>query len=182
MSRYLSENSKIESDDDEFWTFLDDEKSTQTTSTLYHNDIVTIQTATASSIETENSIPQLRELSDNLNSVDHKCKCLKDEKDITSELSSPAAPAEKDISDNEDEQLTGNVHSSLMTKQSHSQQPFVARFIKLSPFKCINPELPRVKIIIVGDSNTGKSCFLNKYIHGCFDYQSQPTVSCNQLP
>ena len=56
-------------------------------------------------------------------------------------------------------------------------KPFVARFIKLSPFGSINPELPKVKIIIVGDANTGKSCFLHKYIHGCFDYQSQPTVS-----
>ena len=130
--------------------------------------------------ETENSTPQLKdtELTGNVHTVDHKC--VEDEKDITTELPSPVSihNTEEDVSDNEDERFTGNVHSSLMSKQLHSEsKPFVARFIKLSPFKCINPELPRVKIIIVGDANTGKSCFLHKYIHGCFDYQSQPTVS-----
>ena len=136
------------------------------------------QATMISSNETENSIPQLKdtELTD---SVDHKC--LEDEKDVTIEISSPASihHSEEDVSDNEDERVTGNVNSSLMAKQPHSEsKPFVARFIKLSPFKCISPELPRVKIIIVGDANTGKSCFLHKYIHGCFDYQSQSTVSC----
>ena len=131
--------------------------------------------------ETENSTPQLKdtELTGSVHTVDHKY--VEDEKDITTELPSPVSihNTEEDVSDNEDERLTGNVHSSLMSKQPHSEsKPFVARFIKLSPFKCINPELPRVKIIIVGDANTGKSCFLHKYIHGCFDYQSQPTVSC----
>ena len=94
-------------------------------------------------------------------------------------LSSPTRVhnTEEDISDNEDEQLTGTVHATLMTKSRSESKPFVARFIKLSPFKSLDPELPRVKIIIVGDANTGKSCFLHKYIHGCFDYQSQPTVS-----
>ena len=130
-------------------------------------------------VSLENSMPQLKdtELTGSLHTDDHKC--VEDEKDELS-LSVSIHNTEEDVhvSDNEDEQLTGNVHSSLMTKQPHSEsKPFVARFIKLSPFKCINPELPRVKIIIVGDANTGKSCFLHKYIHGCFDYQSQPTVS-----
>ena len=126
--------------------------------------------------ETENSVPQLQDMELSDANADHKC--LEDEKDVTIELSSPASVhhTEENMSDDEDEQLTGNIHSTLMTKSN--SKPFVARFIKLSPFKCINPELPRVKIIIVGDANTGKSCFLHKYIHGCFDYQSQPTVSC----
>lgn len=141
--------------------------------TVANDNHAPLQTATVSSHETVNSVPQLKdaELSDDaLNVVDHNH--LENEKDITIELSSPTSVhnTEEDISDNEDEQL--------MTEESHSK-PFVARFIKLSPFKYINPELPRVKIIIVGDANTGKSCFLHKYIHGCFDYQSQPTVSCH---
>ena len=134
-----------------------------------------MQAATVSPDETKNSIPQLQDME--LSNANADQKNLEDEKDITIELSSPASVhhTEENMSDDEDEQLTGNIHSTLMTKSNC--KPFVARFIKLSPFKCINPELPRVKIIIVGDANTGKSCFLHKYIHGCFDYQSQPTVS-----
>ena len=136
------------------------------------------QAATESPHETKNSIPQLKdtELTDDLRSVE--LKCLEDKKDITIVLSSPTRVhnTEEDISDNEDEQLTGSVHATLMTKSHSESKPFVARFIKLSPFKSLDPELPRVKIIIVGDANTGKSCFLHKYVHGCFDYQSQPTV------
>ena len=134
-----------------------------------------MQAATVSPDETKNSIPQLQNME--LSNANADQKNLEDEKDITVELSSPASVhhTEENMSDDEDEQLTGNIHSTLMTKSNC--KPFVARFIKLSPFKCINPELPRVKIIIVGDANTGKSCFLHKYIHGCFDYQSQPTVS-----
>ena len=134
-----------------------------------------MQAATVSPDETKNSVPQLQDME--LSNANADQKNLEDEKDITIELSSPASVhyTEENMSDDEDEQLTGNIHSTLMTKSNC--KPFVARFIKLSPFKCIDPELPRVKIIIVGDANTGKSCFLHKYIHGCFDYQSQPTVS-----
>ena len=99
---------------------------------------------------------------------------MEDKKDIT--IPTCVHNTEEDISDDENEQLTGTVHATLITKPCSKSKPFVARFIKLSPFKCLDPELPRVKIIIVGDANTGKSCFLHKYIHGCFDYQSQPTV------
>ena len=134
-----------------------------------------LQAATVSPNKTENSAPQVKDMEFSDTNTDHKC--LEDEKDITIELSSPASVnrTEEKMSDDEDDQLAGNVYSSLMTKSN--SKPFVARFIKLSPFKSINPELPRAKIIIVGDANTGKSCFLHKYIHGCFDYQSQPTVS-----
>ena len=40
----------------------------------------------------------------------------------------------------------------------------------------INPELPGVKIIIVGDANTSKSCFLHE--HSCYKCHSQTIVSC----
>ena len=113
---------------------------------------------------------------DDLHSVEHNC--LEDKEDITIVLSSPTRVhnTEEGISENEDEQLTRTVQATLITKSHSESKPFVARFIKLSPFKNLDPELPRVKIIIVGDANTGKSCFLHKYIHGCFDYQSLPTV------
>ena len=133
------------------------------------------QTATKSPNETENSIPQSKdtELTDDLHSVEHNC--LEDKKDITIVPSAPTfiQNTEEGINDNEDEQFTGTVQATISCSES---KPFVARFIKLSPFKSLDPELPRVKIIIVGDANTGKSCFLHKYIHGCFDYQSLPTV------
>lgn len=193
LTKYLSENSEngnkaTNSGDDDFWTFFDnDEKQSQTATPCHDNnsddtvanDNHTPHAVTVTPNETENSIPQDKdmELSDDLNSTDNKY--LEDTKDITIRTPSPAASvhnAEENISD-DDEQLTGNTaHSSLMTKPN--SKLYVARFIKLSPFKCLSPELPRVKIIIVGDANTGKSCFLHKYIHGCFDYQSQPTVSC----
>lgn len=191
LTKYLSENSEngnkaTNSGDDDFWTFFDnDEKQSQTATPCHDNnsddtvanDNHTPHAVTVTPNETENSIPQDKdmELSDDLNSTDNKY--LEDTKDITIRTPSPAASvhnAEENISD-DDEQLTGNTaHSSLMTKPN--SKLYVARFIKLSPFKCLSPELPRVKIIIVGDANTGKSCFLHKYIHGCFDYQSQPTV------
>ena len=78
--------------------------------------------------------------------------------------------------DNEDKQLTGNAHSTVMTKSN--SKPFVASFMtEVVTIKVyINPELPRVKIIIVGDANTGKSCFLHE--HSCYECHSQTIVSC----
>jgi len=107
--------------------------------------------------------------------IPDECVESREDTSLKLTLSTNTEDCSDDDDDDDDEQIE-NTGSHLMATHLYSK-PFVARFIKLSPFGSINPELPKVKIIIVGDANTGKSCFLHKYIHGYFDYQSQPTVS-----
>jgi len=126
--------------------------------------------------DSETSLPPSnnRKLNDQESQVSPD-ECVESREDTSLKLTLSTNTEDFSDDDDDDEQ-TGNLGSCLMATHPYSK-PFVARFIKLSPFGSINSELPKVKIIIVGDANTGKSCFLHKYIHGCFDYQSQPTVS-----
>jgi len=131
------------------------------------------QDTVLSSNDSENSLPQSNDKKlDDKGSQVIPDECVESKENTNFKLTL-STNTENCSDDDDDNEQTG---SHLIATHPHSK-PFVARFIKLSPFGTINPNLPKVKIIIVGDANTGKSCFLHKYIHGCFDYQSQPTVS-----
>ena len=185
MSKYLNSESAKSDNADDFWAFFDSERQSADKFTDTHNEIGATSdkqefqphNAIRLSNDSETSLPQSDDtkLDDNKAQLNHD-ECVKSTED-TSIIKLTLSTNSGDISGDDDDDDEQTTDSRLMATHPHSR-PFVARFIKLSPFGSIDPELPKVKIIIVGDANTGKSCFLHKYIHGCFDYQSQPTVSC----
>jgi GTPase SAR1 family protein len=36
-----------------------------------------------------------------------------------------------------------------------------------------------IKIVVLGDSGTGKTSIIRRFIHGTFDPQSRPTIGAN---
>ena len=35
-----------------------------------------------------------------------------------------------------------------------------------------------MKLLVVGDTDTGKTCIINRYIHNKFDITVKPTIAC----
>ena len=42
--------------------------------------------------------------------------------------------------------------------------------------QCVNPEIPKYKLIFLGDQNVGKSCILNRFMNDTFTEEYQATI------